>query len=161
MVARGPLPSERRLSYCLTSAPTQTPAPRPQRRLAAPLPAVETERGARRRRARAAGSRAAAGTGAGSPLSAPRRAAHARGPQADTARRPPRSAPLPVGPAVPWRCYRGCAAAFPPRKRPTAADPTSGSAGDRRRVPSLGQGFPGSVAAAAAAGREKSFGKPG
>ncbi|XP_051629925.1 uncharacterized protein LOC127463938 isoform X2 [Manacus candei] len=89
MAARGPLASERRLSCCLTSAPTRTPAPRPQRRLAAPLPALGTGRGARRCRARAAGSWAAAG--AGSPLSASRRAAQARGPQADTARR---SAPL-------------------------------------------------------------------
>ncbi|XP_027486941.1 uncharacterized protein LOC113940070, partial [Corapipo altera] len=32
--------------------------------------------------------------------------------------------PLPLGPAVPRRCCRGCAVAFSPRKRPTAADPT-------------------------------------
>ncbi|XP_051628967.1 putative hydro-lyase KRH_21160 [Manacus candei] len=107
MAARGPLSSERRLSCCLTSAPTQTPAPRPQRRLAAPLPAVGTGRGARRRRARAA-----AGTVAGSPLSAPLRRRGTPG-----SRRPPaplRSAPVPVGPAVPRRCCRGCVAASPP-----------------------------------------------
>ncbi|XP_064512954.1 uncharacterized protein LOC135415218 isoform X2 [Pseudopipra pipra] len=126
MAARGPLASERRLSCCLTSAPTRTPAPRSQRRLAALLPAVGTGRGARWCRARAAGSWAAAGTGAGSPLSAPRRAAQAPGPQAVAARRPPapfRSVPLrpartpvpaPLDPAVPRRCCGGCAAAFPP-----------------------------------------------
>ncbi|XP_064516373.1 uncharacterized protein LOC135416936 [Pseudopipra pipra] len=88
MAARGPLASERRLSCCLTSAPTRTPAPRPQLRFAAPLPTVGTGRGAWRRRARAA-----AGTGAGSPLSAPRRTREDPR-QSRRAVRPLRSAPL-------------------------------------------------------------------
>ncbi|XP_029814857.1 uncharacterized protein LOC115307351 [Manacus vitellinus] len=69
-------------------------------------------------------------TGAGSPVSGPRRARTAW--RARRAALSPRSAPAPapapasapLAPAVPWRCYRGCAAAFPPRKRPTAADST-------------------------------------
>ncbi|XP_051628593.1 uncharacterized protein LOC127463330 isoform X4 [Manacus candei] len=53
---------------------------------------------------------------------------HRRGQRARRSALSPRSAPAPasapLAPAVAWRCYRGCAAAFPPRKRPTAADST-------------------------------------
>ncbi|XP_051665904.1 histone-lysine N-methyltransferase SETD1B-like [Manacus candei] len=138
MAARGPLASERRLSCCLTSAATRTPAPRPQRRLAAPPPAAGTGRGARRRRARAAGSWAAAGTGAGSPrLRTPR--AHAAPRRAAPPARPAplRSAPLPLPlplpppppPPLPLPPFPGDAIGAapppsPPRKRPTPADPT-------------------------------------
>ncbi|XP_064523095.1 basic proline-rich protein-like [Pseudopipra pipra] len=45
----------------------------------------------------------------------------------------PAHAPAPLGPAVPRKCCRGCAADFPPWKRPTAGDPTSGSPGHRPR----------------------------
>ncbi|XP_027488199.1 uncharacterized protein LOC113941240 [Corapipo altera] len=95
------------------------------------------------------GSWAAAGTGAGSPLSAPRRAAQPRGPPGANAAPPARSAPLPLslGPAVPWRCCRGCAAAFSPRKPPAAADPAEivpgGRAGFREERPVLAKGAAG------------------
>ncbi|XP_029813695.1 formin-like protein 4, partial [Manacus vitellinus] len=83
---------------------------------------------------RAASSWAAAGHRAGQPpVSGPAAAARTAW-RARRAALSPRSAPAPapasapasapLAPAVPWRCYRGCAAAFPPRKRPTAADST-------------------------------------
>ncbi|XP_027539861.1 atherin-like [Neopelma chrysocephalum] len=124
MAARGPLPSESRLSCCLT------PASRPQRRLAALFPGARTGWRARRRRARAAGSWAAAGTGAGSPLSAPRRAPRARGPQADGGLIAPpacpvplRSAPLPLPlPLPPPPCPGDAVGAAPPPSSP-GSDP--------------------------------------
>ncbi|XP_032566962.1 serine/arginine repetitive matrix protein 1-like [Chiroxiphia lanceolata] len=104
-----PIASERHLSCCLASAPIRTPAPRPQHCSPRRFPRRQPPLGAAARggRARTLGAHTA--------------------PPARTQRRlraPFRSAPAPLGPAVPWRCSRGCAAAFSPRKRPTAADPT-------------------------------------
>ncbi|XP_051641663.1 uncharacterized protein LOC127470313 isoform X2 [Manacus candei] len=134
-----PPASERRLSCCLSSTATRTSTPRSQRRLAAVLPAVRTGQGSRRRRA------PAAGTGAGSPawgrgarLTSEDHTQKADRRSGGFAAPPCHSVPL-CSRSRPARSRRalevlsGLRRRVPPRKRPTAADPTSGSPGDRPR----------------------------